>query len=124
MVTLLLLFFNSFFTFGMEHVAEGGSVQWLGATEYDFGNMQHEVAQSVVFEFKNASTQPIVLQTVRTDCGCTAARWTEDAILPGEKGMVKVEYDAYRTGVFRKKIKVFFDCQQKPEILWISGNVE
>lgn len=98
-------------------------VSWLISKEYDFGEIQKDQPVSVVFEFQNVAEQPIVLQTVRTTCGCTAASWTEEAVQPGAKGQVRVEYDAYQSGDFSKKIKVFFDKQKKPEILRISGSV-
>jgi hypothetical protein len=99
-------------------------VQWLNDTAYDFGTMEQGVPKSVSFSFKNISNQPIVLETTRTTCGCTAAEWTETPIEPGKTGAVTIEYDAYRKGRFKKKITVFFDQQRKPEVLWISGTVE
>lgn len=98
-------------------------VSWLISKEYDFGEIQKEQPVSVIFEFKNVAEVPILLQTVRTTCGCTAASWTEKEVQPGAIGQVRVEYDAYQSGDFSKKIKVFFDKQRKPEILRISGSV-
>lgn len=99
-------------------------VEWLTPTEHDFGTIKHDQPVSFVFEFKNIAAEAIVLQTVRTTCGCTAASWTESPIQPGEKGEVRIEYDAYKWGDFRKKITVFFDKQRKADILKISGSVE
>ncbi|MBL7825755.1 MAG: DUF1573 domain-containing protein [Saprospiraceae bacterium] len=99
-------------------------VEWLISKEYDFGEIEREQPVSVVFEFKNISDTPIMVETVRTTCGCTAASWTETTVQPGQKGEIRVEYDAYQSGDFRKKIKVFFDKQKKPEILKISGFVK
>lgn len=99
-------------------------VEWLTETEHDFQHLRQEHPKTFVFKFKNIDNQPIVLQTVRTSCGCTAATWTEEAIQPGATGEIQVEYDAYMKGEFRKKIRVFFDRQRKPEILWIFGVVD
>jgi hypothetical protein len=75
------------------------------------------------FRGVNISDRPILLQTVRTTCGCTAAEWTEEAIPPGDTASVRIEYDTFKQGAFRKKVMVFFDAQRKPEVLWVSGMV-
>ena len=99
-------------------------VEWLTEKEHDFGAMQQGRPQVFVFQFSNIHTDSILLQTVRTSCGCTAANWTEMLIAPGAKGEVRIEYDAYLGGDFDKKIRVFFDRQRKPEILRIRGTVK
>lgn len=99
-------------------------VEWLTERDHDFQHLRQEHPKTFAFRFKNIDSQPIILQTVRTSCGCTAATWTETPILPGEIGQIEVEYDAYQRGEFRKKIRVFFDRQRKPEILWIHGEVD
>ena len=98
-------------------------VEWTTEQEHDFGAMQQGRPQIFVFQFRNIDTDSIVLQTVRTSCGCTAANWTETLIAPGADGEVRIEYDAYQGGDFDKKIRVFFDRQRKPEILRIRGTV-
>jgi|GEM_PF-1053288 len=99
-------------------------VEWLTERDHDFQHLRQEHPKTFIFRFKNIDTQPILLQTVRTSCGCTAATWTEAPIQPGEMGEVVVEYDAYQRGEFKKKIRVFFDRQRKPELLWIHGEVD
>lgn len=103
---------------------QAASVEWLTVRDHDFGKMRRERPQKFVFRFKNLNAKPILLETVRTTCGCTAAKWTEAPIEPGETGEIEVEYDAYQRGGFSKKIRVYFDSQRKPEILWIRGEVE
>jgi hypothetical protein len=99
-------------------------VEWAEGQEHDFGTMVRERPQTYIFRFKNTALDTIVLQTVRTSCGCTAARWTETPVAPGASGEVSIEYDAYQVGDFNKKIRVFFDVQRKPEILRIKGVVQ
>lgn len=104
-------------------MAETKVVAWLTEQDHDFGEIRKDHPATFVFKFKNVITDTLVLQTVRTTCGCTAARYTEDPIPPGATGEVAVEYDAYQSGAFSKKIRVFFDKQKKAEILWIRGDV-
>ena len=99
-------------------------VQWETPTEHDFGKVYMGKPVRHVFSFLNTGDQPLIMQTVRTTCGCTAAEWAETPIEPGQKGEVVIEFDAYIKGAFRKKIRVFFDKQKAPEILWVLGDVE
>jgi len=99
-------------------------VEWLTERDHDFQHLRQEHPKTFIFKFKNIDKEPILLQTVRTSCGCTAATWTEESIPSGATGQIEVEYDAYQRGEFRKKIRVFFDRQRKPEILYIHGEVD
>lgn len=98
-------------------------VEWITPKEHDFGSIRRDHPVEFVFKFRNISAEPLTLQTARTTCGCTAVNWTEAAVAPGATGEVRIEYDAYQTGAFQKKIRVFFDKQRKAEILKISGEV-
>lgn len=98
-------------------------VNWITEKEHDFGSLKQGWPETFVFRFTNVHADTILLQTVRTSCGCTAANWTETPIAPGQEGQVRIEYDAYQGGDFDKKIRVFFDQQRKPEILRITGTV-
>lgn len=98
-------------------------VAWLTEQDHDFGAVRPGKTARFVFRYKNITTGPLLLQTVRTTCGCTAAEWTEAPVAPGETGEVVIEFESSQSGDFRKKIRVFFDRQRKPEILWIEGEV-
>lgn len=105
------------------HPETGSVVAWLTETEHDFGEVKPGSTVKCTFTFRNANAEPIVLQTVRTTCGCTAAEWPEAPIAPGDTGDIRIEFDGNRGGAFRKKITAFFDKQRKAEVLWIQGEV-
>lgn len=121
---LLLFSWNILSTAPTTAPDNGKIVTWLTETDHDFGTVRHGSTVRYTFRFKNALTEPIVLQTVRTTCGCTAAEWTESPVEAEAEGEILIEFDADRGGSFRKKITVFFNKQRKPETLWISGEVE
>ncbi len=82
-------------------------VNWTTEQEHDFGVMEQGRPKVFVFQFLNISPDTILLQTVRTSCGCTAANWTETPVAPGGGGEVRIEYDAYQTGTSIKKSGCF-----------------
>lgn len=99
-------------------------VTWLVPTEHDFGDLKQDEPVFFDFRFKNTSDEAIVIDNVRTTCGCTAPDWSEAAIAPGEESTISIEFDAKKEGYFYKKITVFFSNQKKGEKLFISGYVE
>lgn len=98
-------------------------VRWLGPTEYDLGQLEHETPVTHHFEFQNTSGDTLRIDNVRTSCGCTLPDWSPAPIPPDAASQVTVEYDAEDKGRFRKKIKVYFDKQRRAEVLWIEGEV-
>ena len=105
-------------------VQQENVIEWLTATEHDFGELKKGVPATFEFRFKNTHTEPITIDNVRSTCGCTASEWEESVILPGEESKIKIEYDARKEGYFYKKITVFFSAQRKSEKLYIAGYVE
>jgi hypothetical protein len=59
----------------------------------DFGNVKQGEVLDTVFEFTNAGDTPLLIEKVRTSCGCTAALASEQKIEPGKKGEVKVTFN-------------------------------
>jgi len=99
-------------------------VEWLSATEHDFGNLKQGEPVTHLFEFKNISGEPFVIDNVRTSCGCTAPTWTFEPIETDSTNHIEIIFDAQKTGYFRKKIMVFFSGQRKSEKLYIEGFVK
>lgn len=104
-------------------VASGQVVTWVTPTHHDFGEIKYMKPEVVHFVFRNETSRPIVIDNVRTTCGCTAPDWDDSPIQPMATDTISIEYDARRTGYFEKKIKVFFDGVKKPELLSIEGEV-
>lgn len=99
-------------------------VQWLSNRNYDFAEVTFEEPVTCFFRFKNTTDSPIVIDNVRTTCGCTAPDWSIEPVLPDTVSEIRVVYDAKKLGYFKKKIRVFFSHQKKAEILTIEGFVE
>ncbi|MFQ5446373.1 MAG: DUF1573 domain-containing protein [Saprospiraceae bacterium] len=99
-------------------------VEWLSATEYDFGDLPQGVPATADFPFRNISGDVLTIDNVRTACSCTTPDWSEQIVFPGDSSTIRITYDARKTGYFRKKITVFFTGQRQSEKLYISGYVE
>ncbi|MCU0348407.1 MAG: DUF1573 domain-containing protein, partial [Saprospiraceae bacterium] len=82
--------------------------EWTTPTTHDFGDLQLLKPATYDFKFKNTGDAPIVIDNVRSVCGCTATEWSETPVLPGKEGYVRVVFDARKAGYFNKKVTVFF----------------
>lgn len=92
---------------------------------YDFGTIEEELGKvSCNFEFKNTGNEPLVIANVRTSCGCTAPEYTQEPILPGATGNIKITFNPQgRPGKFSKSIYVYANTDPDRTILRITGEV-
>jgi len=92
-------------------------------TKHDFGTIAEGGDGTFEFVFKNTGKDPLVLNNVRSSCGCTVPEWPKEPILKGEKGKIKVSYNTRITGSFSKTISVYTNAGD-PVVLSIKGKVE
>lgn len=93
--------------------------------KHDFGKVA-ESAKSVSFDFtfKNIGSAPLLIQRVQTTCGCTSPEYTNEPVLPGKEGKIKITYSTVgRIGTFDKDITVFTNVSDTIYRLSIKGEV-
>jgi hypothetical protein len=95
------------------------------ATDHDFGNIKESDGKaSTVFEFTNTGRVPLIIQNVRTSCGCTSPEWTREPLVPGQSGKITVAFDPRsRPGPFNKTITITCNAEPAVYTLAIKGNV-
>ncbi len=93
-------------------------------TKHDFGTIVQNGNGSWEFKFKNTGKEPLIIQNVRSSCGCTIAQRPSKPILPGETASIKVRYDTRRLGVFHKTITVSSNADNASVVLEIRGEVK
>jgi hypothetical protein len=104
-------------------IGNDSKLVWLTPTTHDFGEIAKRQPVKYVFEFKNITTEPLVIENVRAECGCTASDWEQEPVQPSQIGKISVTYDAVKNGVFYKKLTVWIKGQRKPEKLIVEGEV-
>ena len=92
-------------------------------TVHDYGSIVQSSDGSCEFNFTNKGKAPIILNDVKTSCGCTTPEWTRTPVAPGEKGIIKVTYNTNNVGAFAKSITVSSNAKNSPVVLTIKGNV-
>jgi hypothetical protein len=90
----------------------------------DYGEVAKGSEGMRTFVFENTGDAPLMIEGVRSSCGCTIPKKPEKPIAPGEKGEITVRYDTNRIGVLRKTITVNTNVASASIIaLKIKGNV-
>jgi hypothetical protein len=93
-------------------------------TTFDFGNIAIGSDGTCDFRFTNTSDEDLIINTVKTSCGCTNPEWPKDPIKPGNTGEIKVKYNTKIQGKFQKSITVFCNASNSPAKLLIKGEVQ
>lgn len=93
----------------------------------DYGEVTKGSDGERTFTFTNTGDKPLVIKSVSTSCGCTAAEYPKptDVIAPGEEGVIKVKYDTNRPNAFSKSISVYSNAVENGrKVLRIKGVVK
>jgi len=91
--------------------------------KHDFGKIPQGTPVTTVFEFTNIGQDPLILTEVRPTCGCTIADYTKTPVKNGEKGIIKITYNAAVVSAFNKTIVVTSNAKTPTKYLNIIGEV-
>jgi len=91
--------------------------------KHDFGKIPQGTPVTTVFEFTNVGKEPLILTEVRPTCGCTIADYTKTPVKGGEKGTIKITYNAAAAAPFNKTIVVKSNAVTPEKYLNIIGEV-
>jgi hypothetical protein len=91
--------------------------------KHDFGKIPQGTPVTTVFEFTNIGTEPLILTEVRPTCGCTIADYTKTPVKSGDKGLIKITYNAAVASPFNKTIVVTSNAKTPTKYLNIVGEV-
>lgn len=89
----------------------------------DYGEIKKGSDGLRVFEVKNIGDAPLVIEDVKSSCGCTVPKKPETPIMPGETGKIEVKYDTNRPGPIRKTVTVYSNSDEPVKALKIKGTV-
>ena len=112
-MSLILILFGAL-------IGQAQEIEWF-ASEIDLGEVKVLEDRTCSFTFRNTTTSPLVVETVRTSCGCTEPKWPLEPILSDQTGRISITFTPNRPGYHRKKIKVFFAGIRKGYVLWIEA---
>lgn len=96
------------------------------SSQHDFGKIKEGTVSEFTFKFKNLGKESLIINDVRTSCGCTAAVVEGSVLKPSESGSIKVGFDSTgREGRTSKTIVVMSNDPENPAVtLTIYAEIE
>lgn len=88
----------------------------------DCGYIKYGHPFTAKFELRNKGND-LIIDTVRTSCGCTTANYPRGTISKGDKFIVDITYDALQLGHFNKEVAIFSNASNTPFFLRVKGIV-
>ncbi len=93
-------------------------------SEFDFGTIEQGEQVTYTYKFKNTGKSPLIIQDVRTSCGCTVPSYSDKPVGPGSEGFLKIRFNsAGKHGNQYKLITVTSNTKPEKTELIIKGNV-
>jgi len=87
------------------YAQSGAKIEFKSDT-IDYGTTSKDKDNGVrVFEFTNTGNAPLIIQDVKSTCGCTVPTKPKEPIAPGKTGKIEVKYNM-SPGPIRKTITV------------------
>ncbi len=106
-----------------DQARDKGQEIWFDEYLHDYGEILEDSDGSWSFTFKNLGKEAILINRVRSTCGCTVPEWPREPIEPATSGTIKVIYNTATTGTFLKSVYVYSTAANSPVKLQIKGKV-
>ena len=102
-----------------------GNIVTVDKTVHDWGDVSvKDGPLDCQFTVTNISSEPVMIRTVASSCGCTGVKWTQGQIAPGETGTISATYSNDEGPyAFDKTLTVTFVDVRTPLILHLRGVV-
>lgn len=91
-------------------------------TTIDCGRVGYEQPVTATYELRNKGKRRLVIESVRTDCGCTAVDFPKE-VPAGDNFTIKMTYDARQLGHFHKMAAIKSNASEQPLYLTMKGVV-
>lgn len=104
--------------------ALGASAQRITAKQevIDCGSVLYEQPVTAKFELTNKGSD-LIIDTVRTSCGCAVASYPTGVIPKGNNFVVELTFDSRQLGHFHKEAAIYSNASDKPFYLTMRGVV-
>ena len=91
---------------------------------HNFGSIRQGEEVSVRFYFTNPGPDPLIIEKVKTGCGCTLAEYPQEPIGKNQRKFVEVIFNSQgRFGLQYQEVKVQFADTRQPTCLTIVAQV-
>lgn len=92
---------------------------------YSFGDVFQGEKVEKVFLFRNGGNAPLLIERVKSSCGCTAALVSSSELAPGASGELRAIFDSARfSGDVQKSVYLYSNDPARPMMQFtLSGSI-
>ena len=94
----------------------------LESTVLSMGDFSWQEERQGTFRLKNTGEKPLVIQDIVTSCGCLTVDYSQEPVMPGKEAVLRMTYKADSPGYFNKVVTVYYNVEDSPIRLRVSGN--
>lgn len=125
MVQIALFFQLVFLPFTQAKPSEGIASITFDQHTIKLGTIYPEERYDRVFTFTNTGDAPLIISDIETSCGCTVVQFSEEPVMPGKTGEIKVAFipKKHTVGFISKSFVVTSNAKNNPEYLYLHGTV-
>lgn len=126
MTRMALLLLAALFCFSALPVFAAGPQIQVEQADFNFGQTFQGDKVSHTYRFQNSGDEPLIIDRVRSSCGCTAALLSTKILAPGDVAEINSTFDSARfSGAIAKTIYLYSNDPQQPVTeLHIRGTVK
>lgn len=98
----------------------------ISSAEFHFGKVFEGDIVQHTFSFRNTGTAPLIINRVRSSCGCTVPRLSAEILAPGDTAEIEVNFDTARFRGQQVKTVYLYTNDPRREVIQLSlhGMVE
>ena len=123
MTGMALLMLSSCVQKNEKQAKNAGQEIYFSETTFDYGEIEQGSDGIYTISFKNIGKDAIIINNVRSSCGCTVPSWPRQPVEPGGSGEIEVKYNTALTGSFMKSVTVYSTAGNSPVKLTVKGKV-
>lgn len=89
----------------------------------DYGEIEKGADGVRIFKFTNTGDEPLIIEEVKSTCGCTVPKRPDGPIAPGASDEIQVKYNTNKVGPIRRTVTVYSNAEEPIKSLKIKGRV-
>jgi len=101
-----------------------GAFIQLDSNSLNYGVIKKDSNGKRIITFKNTGDKPLIITDCNGSCGCTVPTCPTKSILPGNQGIITINYDTKRLGSFNKTVKIKSNAINHIAYIKVSGTVK
>ena len=97
-------------------------IMFFDKKTHDFGTIQDGAPQETVFSYTNTGDAPLVINEIKSTCGCTVPQdWSRAPLLPGESSQFTVKFNGKGINKTSKTVTIKANTQSGTESVRITA---